>query len=134
MSITNDNQAQTVSITLSSITFQTSNMNDQVSAELIYKSPTCFLGISMDFHSRISLWRASSHSFNLALSCSSNALRFSFCICSSSLFNNKIKKNYFVNHSAPVMSHSYLTVESQFARSSSSCFMCFVSKRCCSCI
>lgn len=29
---------------------------------------------------------------------------------------------------------THLTVESQFARNSSSCFMCFVSKRCCSCM
>lgn len=46
---------------------------------------TCFLGINSCFQSFISLCSPSSHSLNLALSCSSKAFRFSFCICSSSL-------------------------------------------------
>lgn len=39
---------------------------------------------------------------------------------------------WFVKANYRIEGIDYLTVESQFALSSSSCFMCFVSKRCCS--
>lgn len=100
---------------------------------------TCLRGCNWLFQSRSSRCNASSHSRNLAVSCSRSALRFSFCNCSSSLMKiNRIGKPINICACwglicwAPVVT-TYRTVPSAVARSSSNCLWCLVSNRCCSC-